>query len=235
MFAGHSVAGFYLFLTIAIARNADDGQAWLMMAKLAFPTTERSASVTRDKPSDAGVTSLPNMLITHHLGEITMTVSISKSTRDPRGHCLSTELQVTEPRQQVFEFFADAFQLETITPPWLHFSVETPRPIDMCNGTLIDYKLRLHGLPIRWRSRISLLKPPFQFVDEQVKGPYRYWHHLHTFDDAEGGTLIRDLVHYAVPLGFITHPLLVRRDLTRIFGFRREEMCRIFSPVGRNS
>ena len=160
--------------------------------------------------------------------------TIEKSERASGGYRLTTELLVEEPREQLFEFFADAFQLETITPPWLHFSVESPRPIDMHAGTLIDYKLRLHGLPIRWRSKISDWEPPFQFVDEQVKGPYRYWYHLHTFDETARGTLIRDVVHYAVPCGFITHPLLVRRDLTKIFGFRREKMSHIFTPVGFN-
>jgi ligand-binding SRPBCC domain-containing protein len=159
-------------------------------------------------------------------------LTIEKAESASGGYRLTTELLVEEPREQLFAFFADAFQLETITPPWLHFSVESPHPIDMHAGTLIDYKLRLHGLPIRWRSKISTWEPPFQFVDEQVKGPYRCWHHLHTFDETERGTLIRDVVHYAVPLGFITHPLLVRRDLTKIFEFRREKMRCIFTPVG---
>ena len=101
----------------------------------------------------------------------------------------------------------------------------------MREGTLIDYRLRLRGVPIRWRSKISNWQPPFQFVDEQAKGPYRYWHHLHTFDQVDGGTMIRDIVHYAIPLGFIVHPLLVRRDLTNIFEFRRQSMSRIFTVV----
>ena len=134
-------------------------------------------------------------------------------------------------REQVFDFFADAFQLETITPPWLHFSVQTPRPIAMAKDVLIDYKLRLHGFPIRWQSRISCWEPPFQFIDEQVRGPYRYWHHLHTFEEFEGGTLVRDVVHYSVLLGAIMHPLIIRRDLTKIFEYRHDVMSRIFSPV----
>jgi ligand-binding SRPBCC domain-containing protein len=163
-----------------------------------------------------------------------MTILIEKSDRDPSGFRLTTELLVRESREQLFEFFADAFQLETLTPPWLRFSVQTPRPIDMHAGTMIDYTLRLHGWPIRWRSKISAWEPPFQFIDEQVRGPYRYWHHLHTFDKADGGTLVRDVVHYAVPLGFIMHPLLVRRDLTRIFQYRREAMSRLFTPVSHS-
>ncbi len=147
------------------------------------------------------------------------------------GYCLTTQLHVAESRDQVFAFFADACQLETITPPWLHFSVQTPHPIAMREGTLIDYKLRLHGVPLRWQSRIHTWEPPLRFVDEQVKGPYRYWHHLHTFEAVDGGTIVRDTVHYAMPLGFIMHPLLVRRDLTKIFAYRREVMGRIFTPV----
>ena len=165
----------------------------------------------------------------------TVTVAIRKSDRVSAGYCLTTELLVAEPREQVFEFFADAFQLETITPPWLHFSVRTPRPLEMEAGTMIDYKLRLHTLPVRWRSQISEWQPPFRFVDEQVQGPYRYWHHLHTFEENESGTLVGDIVHYAVPLGFILHPLLVRPDLTKIFEYRREMMSRVFTPVIDNS
>lgn len=160
-----------------------------------------------------------------------MTINITKSDRESRGYCLTTEMLVAEPRDQVFSFFADAFQLESITPPWLHFSVQTPRPIEVRQGTLIDYKLRLHQLPVRWQSKISEWEPPLRFVDEQVKGPYRYWHHLHTFDEVDGGTLVRDIVHYSVPLSFIMHPLLVRRDLQQIFEFRRQALSEIFTPV----
>jgi ligand-binding SRPBCC domain-containing protein len=160
-----------------------------------------------------------------------MDVAIERSNRERKGYRLIAEVLVAEPRERVFEFFADAFQLETITPPWLNFSVLSPRPIAMHAGALIDYKLRLHGLPIRWRSRISDWDPPLQFVDEQVKGPYRYWHHAHTFEEVDGGTLVRDVVHYAVPLGFLVHPLFVRRDLTRIFQFRRETLSRVFTPI----
>ncbi len=166
-----------------------------------------------------------------------MNISITKSDSVPNGYELSTELCVTESRSEVFEFFADAFQLERITPPWLNFSVQSPRPIRMQAGTLIDYKLRLHGLPIRWRSRISHWEPLFSFVDEQVKGPYRGWHHLHTFEEVDSagcahpGTLVRDIVNYSVPLSAIMHPLIVRGNLRRIFEFRRQALSRIFTPA----
>lgn len=160
-----------------------------------------------------------------------MVVTIDKSDQGRQGYCLTTQIVVQEPRERVFEFFADAFQLETITPPWLRFSVQTPRPIAMGPGTLIDYQLRLHGVPIRWRSRISSWEPPLRFVDEQVHGPYRFWHHLHTFEEVEAGTRVRDVVHYSVPWGFLLHPLLVRRDLMKIFAFRHKAMCQVFTET----
>lgn len=160
-----------------------------------------------------------------------MSVTIEKIDGGQRGYRLSTELVVSEPIEQVFDFFADAFQLETITPPWLHFSVQTPRPIVMGTGQLIDYRLRLHGVPLRWRSRISDWMPTSQFVDEQVKGPYRYWHHLHEFEEVSGGTVVRDIVRYDLPLSFLLHPLLVRRDLTSIFEYRQATMRKIFTPL----
>ena len=161
-------------------------------------------------------------------------VDIVKSPHDAKGYRLTTELRVAEPISEVFDFFADAFQLETLTPPWLHFHVQTPRPIEMRAGALIDYRLRLHGLPLRWRSRISEWVPVQRFVDEQLVGPYRYWHHLHTFEQSEGATIVRDAVDYSIPLGTILHPLIVKRDLLKIFEFRQAKMGSIFTPVSRD-
>ena len=132
-----------------------------------------------------------------------------------------TELWLPLPPEKVFPFFADAFNLEAITPPWLNFNVLTPRPIPMREGTLIDYRLRVRGLPLRWRTRISAWQPPHRFVDEQLRGPYRQWIHTHTFEVREGGTLCRDIVQYAVLFDYIMHPLFVRRDVEKIFAFRQ--------------
>jgi ligand-binding SRPBCC domain-containing protein len=158
-------------------------------------------------------------------------VDIEKGSRERRGYRLTTQLLVAESREDIFSFFSDAFQLETITPPWLKFAVTTPRPIEMSEGTLIDYKLRLRGIPIRWRSKISQWRPPLNFVDEQVTGPYLFWHHLHTFHEVEDGTLVQDIVQYGVPLGFIMHPVFVQHELKRIFEYRRERLTRIFTPI----
>jgi ligand-binding SRPBCC domain-containing protein len=127
-------------------------------------------------------------------------------------------------RQVVFDFFSDAFGLEELTPPWLNFHVMTPRPITMREGLLIDYRLRLHGIPLRWQSRIDAWEPPFRFVDVQVRGPYRRWHHEHVFAEVAGGTLCRDIVHYAVPGGALIEKLLVRPDLRKIFAYRQARL-----------
>lgn len=158
-----------------------------------------------------------------------MHITIERMDDQPGGYQLTTQLHVAEDREQVFAFFSDARQLETITPSWLHFSVLTPAPIQMRAGALIDYRLRIRGIPLRWRSKIGDWDPPCQFMDEQIRGPYRYWRHFHTFEQCRDGTLIRDVVHYRVPLGFIIHPLLVRRDLINVFQFRHTALQRIFS------
>jgi ligand-binding SRPBCC domain-containing protein len=129
----------------------------------------------------------------------------------------------------VFGFFADAFNLEAITPPWLRFRVVTPGPIRMGPGTLIEYRLRLHGIPIRWLTRIEVWEAGKRFVDVQVRGPYRSWHHTHAFEPHGGGTLVRDTVRYSLPLGplgRLAQAAFVRRDLERIFDYRHEEVIR---------
>jgi ligand-binding SRPBCC domain-containing protein len=142
---------------------------------------------------------------------------------------LATDLFLPQPRAVVFPFFADAFNLEAITPPLLHFAVLTPPPIAMAVGLRIDYRLRLHGLPLRWQSEISAWEPPHRFVDEQRRGPYRVWIHEHTFTETEGGTQVRDLVRYAVPGGAAIERLFVRPRLAEIFRYRQERIAAIFA------
>lgn len=136
-------------------------------------------------------------------------------------HEIQSGLWLPLPPEELFRFFADAGNLDAITPPWLHFAIVTPRPIEMRPGTSIDYRLRVHGLPLRWRTLIREWQPPHRFVDEQLRGPYRQWIHEHTFEARDGGTLARDVVRYAVPFDLIVHPLFVRRDIGRIFAFRQ--------------
>jgi ligand-binding SRPBCC domain-containing protein len=139
-------------------------------------------------------------------------------------HVLTREQRLPGPPAAVFPFFADALNLERITPRWLRFRVVTPAPIEMRPGALIEYRLRLHGLPVRWLTEIEAWEPPHRFVDRQLRGPYRSWWHEHTFaSDGEGGTTMRDLVRYSLPLGplgRLADVALVRGDLRRIFDHR---------------
>lgn len=146
-------------------------------------------------------------------------------------HVLERSLFIPRPRPQVFAFFADARNLERITPALLRFHILTPGPIEMKAGVLIDYQLRLYGLPVRWRTRIDEFTPPFSFVDVQLSGPYRSWHHRHQFAEVPGGTRMHDRVEYDLPfgpLGALAHTLLVRRTLNRIFDHRNSTISAVF-------
>lgn len=145
------------------------------------------------------------------------------------------EIWLPLPPEELFPFFADAGNLDAITPKWLNFRIATPRPIEMREGALIDYKLRVRGMPLRWRTLIREWNPPHSFVDEQLRGPYRQWIHRHTFETQNGGTLARDIVHYAVPFDFIAHPLFVRRDIERIFAYRQEALRKKFGSKSQAS
>lgn len=145
-----------------------------------------------------------------------------------RVHDLFSEIWLPLAPETIFPFFADATNLEALTPPWLNFKILTPAPIVMREGTLIDYRLRLRGVPVRWRTRINAWQPPFRFVDEQIKGPYRQWIHEHTFEAHQNGTRVRDHVRYAVPLDVLLHRRLVRPDVEKIFAYRAAELRRRF-------
>jgi ligand-binding SRPBCC domain-containing protein len=139
-------------------------------------------------------------------------------------HVLERNQLVRRPRAEVFAFFADAHNLERLTPPFLHFEILTPAPIAMRPGALIEYRLSLFGLPFSWQTEIEAFEPGLRFVDVQRRGPYRRWHHSHTFADAPGGTLVGDRVEYQLPLGplgEVARALVVRRQLEAIFDYRR--------------
>jgi ligand-binding SRPBCC domain-containing protein len=147
-------------------------------------------------------------------------------------HRLQRRQLVLRPLDEVFAFFAEAHNLEPITPPWLRFELTGEGPPDMEVGTVIDYRLHVHRVPIRWRSRIEEWSPGRSFVDRQLRGPYRLWHHRHTFSQDGDGTWVDDQVTYALPLGRlgdIAHPLFVRRDLERIFDYRHQAVAQILA------
>lgn len=141
---------------------------------------------------------------------------------------LEKTITLPAPLDQVFPFFARAANLERLTPPFLRFEILTPE-VEMQVGALIDYRIRLHGFPMRWRSRISVWEPPHRFVDEQVRGPYRTWIHEHRFLERGGETEVRDRVRYAVPGGSLVQRFFVEPDLRRIFEYRHQVLREIFS------
>lgn len=141
---------------------------------------------------------------------------------------ITSEARLPRPIDEVFSFFADARNLEAITPQFLRFHVVTPEPIEMRVGAIIEYRLRVRGVPLRWRTRINAWEPPRRFVDEQIRGPYRLWLHEHTFVPDGDGTICRDRVEYAPPLAFLTHRLLVRPDVERIFEHRSRRLLELF-------
>lgn len=154
-------------------------------------------------------------------------------------HRLERRQLVARPVSEVFAFFAEAGNLERITPPWLSFRVLSPEPVHMAVGTLIDYRLRLHGVRLGWTSQIEVWNPDPstpQFVDRAVRGPFSLWHHRHRFSASGEGTIVSDEVHYAPPLGAlgeIADRLVVARDLDQIFAYRRQAVTRILEGEGR--
>jgi ligand-binding SRPBCC domain-containing protein len=144
------------------------------------------------------------------------------------GFLIERDIVVSRGIREVFEFFADPQNLNELTPPWLHFHIVACSTPTIGPGTLIDYRLKLHGIPLRWRSRIRDWNPPYGFADEQLRGPYRSWLHHHSFEDLGARTRCKDVVRYSVLGGSIVDRLLVRRDVERIFDYRTEQMSRIF-------
>ena len=150
-----------------------------------------------------------------------------------RPHQLTRTQLVARPVDEVFAFFADAANLEALTPAFLRFRILTPMPLTMRAGTRIDYRMVLFGVPVRWKTRITDWQPGRRFVDEQESGPYALWRHTHEFEAQGSSTLMRDVVDYAEPfgpLGIIAHALFVRRTVERIFDFRREAIERLLAP-----
>ena len=145
-------------------------------------------------------------------------------------YTLQREQWIPKPLEEVFPFFASTGNLESLTPDWLHFHViSESKAIE--RGTKIDYKLRIRGIPVRWQSEITVWEPPFRFVDEQRRGPYRTWIHEHRFEPRDEGTLVTDIVRYAVIGGPLIQRWLVSKDLVRIFDYRQKQLEKIFAEA----
>jgi hypothetical protein len=145
------------------------------------------------------------------------------------------EQRLARPLPEVFEFFSRAANLERITPPWLSFSILGEEPTEVVTGTVIPYRLRLHGVPLTWVSQIEQFEQGRMFVDRQLVGPYKQWIHRHEFEADGEQTLIRDEVHYELPLGRIgalVSQLFVRRDIERIFSYRQSTIERLLRTSG---
>lgn len=146
-------------------------------------------------------------------------------------HHYCTRQFVPKSQQEIFPFFRDAENLELLTPPWLNFHLTKKSTEVIAKGSLIDYKLKIHRIPVHWRTVISEWNPETSFVDEQLKGPYRKWHHLHSFETVPGGTLISDEVTFQMPgwiFGLLILPL-VTKDLKKIFQYRQEKIKTLYS------
>ena len=136
-----------------------------------------------------------------------------------------------KPRANVFKFFSNPGNLDRLTPAWLHFAILTPATGQIKQGVLLDYRLRIRGIPIRWQSEITVWDPPHRFVDRQTKGPYTRWVHEHTFEECDNGTLVGDNVEYAVPGGILVQKFLIAADLERIFSYRHKVLEELFNPT----
>lgn len=145
---------------------------------------------------------------------------------------IHSELWLPVPLEDLFPFYSDARNLEKLSPPWVNFKILTPAPIVMRAGALIDYQIKLRGFPLRWRTRINSWEPPNQFSDEQIRGPYRYWLHEHSFKTEARGTRVIDHIRYAVYFDFLVHDWLVRPDIDRIFKYRTDALKARFNATG---
>jgi ligand-binding SRPBCC domain-containing protein len=145
---------------------------------------------------------------------------------------------VSMPLETVFDFFSHPENLAKLTPDELAFKILTPLPIEMKEGALIDYTINITGFSMRWTTMITHYDPPHEFIDQQLKGPYSFWHHTHTFEETSAGTLIKDKVIYALPLGIlgrIAHGLFIKKHLNKIFDYRSKVIGEYFSNQGQKS
>lgn len=142
---------------------------------------------------------------------------------------IASSVTLERPLEQVFEFFSKAENLGLLTPPWLRFTIKSSLPIEMKVGALIEYRIRLYGIPMKWTSEITEWDPPHMFEDTQIRGPYRKWVHRHTFEETDEGTVVTDEVRYRVPGGAVINRLFVRGQVRKIFDYRKAKLKELFA------
>ena len=156
---------------------------------------------------------------------------LTAGDRPARGlQVLRAETVVNADLDRTFAFFSEASNLEQLTPPWINFRIRTALPIEMREGTIIDYEIALHHLPLPWRTRIDLWEPGVRFVDRQIAGPYRWWRHEHRFEPAPTGTRVIDEVEF-LPRAALLTSWMVSRDVNRIFSFRQRTLGALLSEA----
>lgn len=146
-------------------------------------------------------------------------------------HILKSRTVINRPLKEVFDFFTNVENLNRITPPALHFTITSPLPLKIKEGSLIDYKLKLNGIPFRWQTKITKWEPPYFFEDIQTKGPYKMWRHEHIFEEKDGETIMRDVIYFISPGGifeFIPHKLFVNKKVQHILDYRKAQFSKIF-------
>jgi len=160
---------------------------------------------------------------------------IVKHGREGKDFTVYAEQWLPWSPEELFPFYGDAYNLEVLTPDFLQFKVQTPRPIEMKPGAIIDYRLKVHGIPLKWRTRIDQWEPASHFVDEQIKGPYVKWYHQHRFEAHAGGTRVIDQVNFRPRGGPIIYHLFVKRDVENIFHFRQQKLFTMFGDPNGTS
>lgn len=148
--------------------------------------------------------------------------------RFPNAAVFEQRTFIPRPLDEVFDFFSRAENLEALTPPTVQFEILTPLPIEMRANARIDYRIKIHGIPVKWKTEIIVWEPGVQFVDVQLKGPYRLWHHRHTFAEVQGGVDMLDTVHYRSPLHALLVPLFIGKDIEKIFAHRTTALAELF-------
>jgi len=147
-------------------------------------------------------------------------------------HILNKQTLINKPLEEVFSFFSKPGNLNLITPPELGFEILTELPFEMKKGAVIDYVIKLKGIPLKWKTEITKWEPPFLFEDTQLKGPYKIWIHEHSFKETKSGTIMTDIVKYRSPgwiFEFILHNLFVKKNVSSIFNYREKVLNEIFS------